>query len=530
VLKLVLVDDEPDVVAGLRSVIDWRRLGIEVVGDARDGVEGLELIRRTRPDIVMTDIRMPGADGLALIESARRLLPDVAALVFTGYSEFRYAKTAITLGVSEYLQKPVSVEAVEAALRKATAKATEAKLLRLSREQVLGGELRRILDGGPVRTEEMERVFRGAGIDPTGIAGTAVAVVRPEPALESTGTAVADRLRGSLSTVEGRIVLLPDGAELLLVASGEGGEEFRADLTSRLRRAAAACEADGIGVFVGLGRWYEGLAGASRSYREALEAARYAAFARKGVVVRTEQLEFARGIPPTVRACMEDLLLHVREGGDKAVQEDVERFLACLRGVELSPDGLRHEILALVFRVLRLAEETGRDYQAEKGGDFVPHRAVAALRDADSLDRWAAETIRDVVRWIGCVRAEGGHKSILTVTSYLQAHYNRDVTLKTLADMVGMNPSYLSVLFKRETRMTYQRYLADLRIEHAKRLLDGGAKAWEAGRAVGYYSFRHFAEMFRRQVGETPFEYRSRGRKKAPDGQNSSTQSPPSSQ
>ena len=120
-IKAVLIDDEYIVVEGLKAIINWNEFGIEVVGSASDGVSGLELIEAQKPDIVFTDITMPSMNGLTLIEKAKKVIPNSVFIIFSGYNEFEYARSAITLGVIDYLDKPVTTEKIEEALTKATA-------------------------------------------------------------------------------------------------------------------------------------------------------------------------------------------------------------------------------------------------------------------------------------------------------------------------------------------------------------------------------------------------------------------------
>ncbi|EXX89516.1 response regulator, partial [Paenibacillus darwinianus] len=118
-LKAVVFDDEYIVLQGLRSMINWRQYGIELAGTAGDGVLALRLFRELRPDIVLTDIRMPGMDGLQLIEILTAEAPETMFIVFSGFNEFDCVRRAIGLGVVDYLEKPVTIPKIEEAMRKA---------------------------------------------------------------------------------------------------------------------------------------------------------------------------------------------------------------------------------------------------------------------------------------------------------------------------------------------------------------------------------------------------------------------------
>lgn len=99
IAKVLIIDDESAVIRGIRAMIDWKALGLELVGVAQDGESGLRLIRTLRPDLVITDIRMPGIYGLEMIRKANEINPGIQYIILSGYSEFQYAKEAIAIGV-----------------------------------------------------------------------------------------------------------------------------------------------------------------------------------------------------------------------------------------------------------------------------------------------------------------------------------------------------------------------------------------------------------------------------------------------
>ncbi|NLA54535.1 MAG: response regulator [Clostridiales bacterium] len=105
-LKVVLVDDEQIILKGLQSFIAWDSYGCEVIGCASDGLTGLKLIREARPDILLTDIRMPNMVGLTMIAALKSEFPNLQVCILTAYRDFEYAQQAIRLGVARYLLKP----------------------------------------------------------------------------------------------------------------------------------------------------------------------------------------------------------------------------------------------------------------------------------------------------------------------------------------------------------------------------------------------------------------------------------------
>ena len=118
--KVVIVDDEPIIVEGLSRLLPWERYGCEVAGTAHDGNEGLEMIRMEKPDILFSDIAMPGMDGLTMIAALKSEFPEMQISILTGYRDFDFCQKALRLGVARFLLKPSNMEELEEALRTMT--------------------------------------------------------------------------------------------------------------------------------------------------------------------------------------------------------------------------------------------------------------------------------------------------------------------------------------------------------------------------------------------------------------------------
>ncbi len=114
--RVVLIDDENIILEGLSRVINWEDYHLQVVGTAGDGKEGAEIIRRLQPNILITDINMPGCDGLSMVAGLRSEFPDMQVSVLTGYRDFAYAQEAIRLGVTRFLLKPSKLDDIKEAL------------------------------------------------------------------------------------------------------------------------------------------------------------------------------------------------------------------------------------------------------------------------------------------------------------------------------------------------------------------------------------------------------------------------------
>ena len=123
--RVVLIDDEAVILEGLKRVVKWENYDCQVVGTAFDAKSGNDLIRQEKPDILFTDIRMPGQSGLTMLAGLRSEFPDMQVTVMTGYRDFSYAQEAIRLGVTRFLLKPTKMAEINEALEAMTAKLKE---------------------------------------------------------------------------------------------------------------------------------------------------------------------------------------------------------------------------------------------------------------------------------------------------------------------------------------------------------------------------------------------------------------------
>ena len=117
-LKVLIVDDEQNTRKLLRLCIDWESLGMSIIGDADSGIEALDIMQETKPDIVLTDIEMPYMDGLMLSKQIKSQFIDVYIVILTAHEQFSYAQQAITIGVSDFILKPINAEVIKNTLIK----------------------------------------------------------------------------------------------------------------------------------------------------------------------------------------------------------------------------------------------------------------------------------------------------------------------------------------------------------------------------------------------------------------------------
>jgi two-component system response regulator YesN len=116
--KVMIVDDEKLICKLVQALVEWDKLGMQMAAQAENAIQALDMLQQYRPDILITDIRMPGMDGLELIKNAKKICPELEIIIISGYAHFEYARNALSLGVGNYLLKPIKQDELNETLRK----------------------------------------------------------------------------------------------------------------------------------------------------------------------------------------------------------------------------------------------------------------------------------------------------------------------------------------------------------------------------------------------------------------------------
>lgn len=352
--KLVVIDDEYIVVEGIKAIIQREQMNCEVVGFAYNGVDGLDVIREKQPDIVITDIRIPGLDGLSLVEAAKEFLPDTAFIVISGYTEFEYARRAIRLGVKSYIDKPITIEKVAEAI-------------------------------------------------------------------------------------------------------GAIDKEYKKNREQREKMAKEEVYQQGL------------------------------------------------------RQISDDMIAAILMEEPKEFQLQMEHFEDHLKKYIQEVETFRSE----AFRMVCVAEEVFSDQKKKARQERqVSYGKFKELDTIEDVCSYMKELVKTMAEQMKVGKVGSNHRVVNQLLTYIEEHYNEDIGLNELADMVELNPAYLSILFKSEVGMSYVKYLTKIRINKAKEFLENGYRVGEVSEMVGYNNYRYFTDIFKKQMGQTPNEYKGSTRRK----------------
>jgi two-component system, response regulator YesN len=491
-LKAVIFDDEYIVLQGLQMMIDWSKYGIELVGTATNGYTAIELVETHSPDIVFTDIRMPGMDGLQVVEKILTCAPEIICIVFSGFNEFEYVKKAIKLGVSDYLEKPITIPMIEETLKRTLKKIQEQKKV-ISLKETLEDSRNVLIERAALDLllqgeEALPRWRKSYGVELKDIVGVTV-------------LALSEKISDLPSHASYFSLYLRNGMEHLLVIF-----HFQEDSSDLLKELLYWPSEHGL--TIGSGRTYPNLTDAAKSYKEAQQALRYGQFMDQGEWTRFEEIGENPNIPGDLSEQEEAIIFYLRTGDKSGLFRQLNEFKNKVQSQRLNPDVIEREILKLIYLGMEVAKETGEDVSTIAKGNYLPHIEIRRLNTKEKMFSWLNDQMEMIIDWFLDIRRDKKHNAVEKACKYLEKNLSNDLTLQEVAEYVGMNPTYFSLLFKEEMKLSYIKYLTKLRMVRAKELLREGYKVSEVSEKVGYHTYRHFSELFKKQVGVNPGQYR----------------------
>lgn len=504
-LQVLLVDDEPWVLEGLRTMVNWEKHGFRVCGEALNGPEALVKMQELRPEVVVTDIHMPVISGLELIERSRRLLAKPPKFVIlSGYDDFNYALTAMRQRVAEYLLKPIDEDEFGAILdRLGQTIAEEREMERTSsRKQSLfkNNMLNRLIQGeeGTQLEREAAAALQLEG-EPELRCMLIDAGIYPTALKQQVLVFFASHTDRSFLDGMGRIGVIVRTDEVPQTRLEEIGLAIRSGLSDLERPAVIAVSDAG-----------KGIRSIRELYQQTLETVKAKREQGKTGLFFPCRPPQPRNTEDVFKGKCELLLDVVLQGNPEAVEAAVEEtfgFFACSRpGLE----SVRAFADNLELTLCRKIKKAGGDADAF----MIRMQAYAAnsggMGDYPALKRYLHKLCREASLLLAGLRRENENNTMFQVIQHVDEEFRSRLKLQTLAQKFHMNPTYLGQVFKKETGKAFNEYLNEKRIEEAKRLLKRTPmKISDIAQQVGYPNTDYFISKFKQATGMLPSVYKS---------------------
>ncbi len=530
-LKVFLAEDEFIIREGIKNNIDWQAHGYEFCGEASDGELAFPLIQKTRPDILITDIKMPFVDGLALSRLVKKELPETEIIILSGYEEFDYAKEAIQIGVARYLLKPINGETllqeIDSVAEIILGKQKEKEIREKYQKEMEENSLRDQMDlfqhlvTGDCSMEELLSV--ADKLDLKIMAPWYSIVLLKIQSMKHD----YEEYSGSIVVVDERIAKLAEPEHVLVFDRALEGRAFlfKADSEEELLAYQKEYLGDVKEVLSGYAnlRYFGGIGTPVNRLREipaSFEDASHA-FAHRYLVAEScildssllmqegaaEQEDFRISAvnPEQIdRAKMQEFL---RTGDLDEVIYFVDEFFGKLDGGAMKSRIFRQYItMDAYFSIVDFLKGLG----LQKDEIEAPDQDSSILQDEKSAMDYIVR-IMDKALVLREKRASSRYEDVVSeVIHYIEDNYaQEELSLNLLASHVNFSPNHLSMIFSQQTGQTLIRYLTDYRMNRAKELLRCSSKKSSViSMEVGYKDPHYFSYLFKKTQGMTPTQYR----------------------
>ena len=522
--RVLLVDDEEDIREGISRKMDWLGLGFSLVGEAANGQDALELAESLRPDVILTDIKMPFMDGLELCRILTDRLPAARFVVFSGFDAFEYAKQAIQMNVVEYILKPINADELSAVLRRLKDQLDRERAERRNVE-LIGS---RYMDNLPVLRElfyanlldghiepgtERERAAR-LDIDLQGeewAVGLAYIGSDRRDALST--LSIQNLLEETLTADRCKLSLYNDWVAVIVSLT----ESFPIyDLIRVLDRVCTlAASYLGLTLTVGVGAPCKELSGMARSAAEARTALEYRSMVGRGQVIYIGDLEPDGGQVLTFEEADErTLTAAVRLGSEQEVRDAAAALAGKIREANPSAGQYNLFLMELVTHLMKMTRRSGVGVEEVFGTGFSLPIQDSALPSLEELEGWCAERYLRLWTLIRRRQTDSAGQTVETAKEYIRQHYaESDLSVEKLCAYLHLSSTYFSTLFKRETGTSFTAYVTTVRMEAAAEAIRGTEeKTYLIAQRCGYEDPNYFSYVFKRHFGVTPTKYRSEGK------------------
>ncbi|MEG1013994.1 MAG: response regulator transcription factor [Clostridia bacterium] len=520
-LKVIIADDEERVCRMLQILPDWTALEMEVAATAANGIEALQAIERDPPDILITDIRMPGCDGLELIARAKQLAPEIEIIIISGYAHFEYAQSAMKYGVADYLLKPINRDELTATL---------SKLGKRRRDALVQAE--------QLRQDHQEAQNR--------VRSSLIHDLAQGKLDDMGAQALCERYHFACAPTYRAFVLKVDydpeelGASTLAVLEAKAEECLHTAIRALCDDLAFGfVDSFGYGLIACQPERQAPIRRALRGVLNQLEAQKAlfgaAAFSLALGLMVTEPSQIPRSLGTASQAVRERLL-----DGTGRLLEEVPTASALResnlaqhynRGIAQAVDTLdsaaaMQEVHTLEAMAMAVPDVRGSELlQLVKtaGSSFILRLNVEEREKILAQFQSRLELCSRAPQLFECLRklqtqqleAEEQRRSnestrpIRIAKQYIQQHFEEPITLEDVCAACGYSNSYFSALFKKETGEGFSKYLTRLRMERAKELLrETALPVPDIGRQVGYSDMKHFTQTFKKLTLLSPGQYR----------------------
>lgn len=503
--KVLIVDDEPIVREGLKSIIEWEKCGFSVCGEGIDGNDGLEKILEMKPELVLMDIKMPGIYGIDLIKEARSKGFTGKIIILTGYSDFEYAKTAIQLGVKSYLLKPIEEDELTAAVLKIREEIQEEikmqKFLSNSKKHLKN----RIINILVSEESNPEKYMEDMKLCDLYFEDDCYHIASIESGVKacSSGQSFEDFFNEHFEELENILIFFQEERPGLIFKGYCENEVY--DIIQKIYKELSK-ETEEI-VYIAIGRCVNDACEFYKAYGDVRKVM------DRQFLYEDLKIVAWKDIVNDINACVnsidsidiESLYTFIEIGDMEKLNMSLKNLEKLFKQSNLSTEKIK-VLCANCF--VELKEKIALNYKEYKNSLPKNDAIINKIYDKSSLGKVLEFMKTELSKFSSTISNADSDNIMKKILNYIQKNYSKELKLELLAEIFCYNSSYLGKMFKNFTGENFNSYLDKVRIENAKVLLQDGLKVYEVSEKVGYKSIDYFYSKFKKQVGVSPKEYK----------------------
>ncbi len=518
---IIIVDDELEIRESMVDLVDWNRLGFQVVGQAKDGNEALEMIEQRTPDIVLTDINMPYMNGLQLIECLSNQYPTIKVLIISGHEDFEYAKKAIYYNVLDYLLKPINKSEIETIFMKVKEQLDEKRkqlqdvhILKQQFEDTLPILRQRFLSAlveGKMSEELVHKQLEECCL--THIkANNYMCVNIYLNAFEKHNTELSylslqqlidvtllKQYKGiSFQYVDHICVILSD-----------------VDIVDNVVKSLSNISEEAFRIlqmhtFIGVGNVYEDLLSIAKSYDEAMMAINYQDYQEGNRVIFINDIVKEDNRVQVDVYLERDIINAMKENQEDDYERVVHKLSAPLKNIAVSEEERSLYAIQVFTMMMQIAQKF--DLRVEEVIDDSCFSILAKVTNVLGMENWLHHILRKMREALKSGIANKSNDIVSKAKRYVLEHYeDPNLSLENICEILQISPTYLSSLFKQKSNENFVSYVTRIRMERAAELLDTSEdKTYVIAHKVGYNDPNYFNYVFKKHMGMTPIKYRKR--------------------
>ncbi len=502
--QLMIIDDEPVVRAGIKQLIPWENYNFEICGEGIDGKDGLKKVLEYSPDLVLVDVKMPGMSGIELIREAKKEGFEGKFIILTGYSDFEFAKSAISLGVRAYLLKPIDenelMDNVREVLEELDAKKNLDDYYTLSELKARQEVLYRLLMHSSDR-ETLRKEIKLYGMDFNYHSFCLAILSFRTPYLEQDAAMVQEREAMIIKDLA-HVDKITVDEKLVLICKGRTYQDILAALIRNNERIKRTY---GEGFFIAIGHNVANWEDICFSYECAKLLTEYEFLYRDTEAVSIDILSH---IGISAAGNFTDRLVSLIEIGDlEAIRATINELKSSYKNELMKESEIK---VLVIHNMVLLHSLLERRYENKKEGfpDFTGF--IEGIRHVGSLEGLMEMVSEYCVKATQCIGASTTDVVVKRMLAYMEKNYDQDLKLENIAKIFNYNSAYLGKIFKKEMQESFNNVLDNIRIENAKRLLlETDLKVYQVSEQVGYSNIDYFYSKFKKYVGISPKEFKN---------------------